>query len=85
MSLTSFFLFCRKYVNFGYIQQQVHLFNYSFNVFSVSNRLAALKALLQSLNQAEDIIKVHEARLTEKETSSLDIREVENYRITLKV
>ncbi|XP_072220758.1 desmoplakin-A isoform X3 [Leuresthes tenuis] len=47
-------------------------------------RLAALKALLQSLNQAEDIIKVHEARLTEKETSSLDIREVENYRITLK-
>ncbi|KAM4551600.1 desmoplakin-A isoform 3-T3 [Odontesthes bonariensis] len=47
-------------------------------------RLVALKALLQSLNQAEDIIKVHEARLTEKDTSSLDIREVENHRITLK-
>uniref|UniRef100_A0A4W6DAI8 Desmoplakin n=1 Tax=Lates calcarifer TaxID=8187 RepID=A0A4W6DAI8_LATCA len=47
-------------------------------------RLSALKALLQSLIQAEDIIKVHEARLTEKETTSLDLREVENYRSTLK-
>ncbi|KAM9719967.1 desmoplakin-A isoform 1-T1 [Menidia menidia] len=47
-------------------------------------RLEALKALLQSLLQAEDIIKVHEARLTEKETSSLDIRELENYRSSLK-
>ncbi|XP_039999052.1 desmoplakin isoform X2 [Xiphias gladius] len=47
-------------------------------------RLLALKALLQSLLQAEDIIKVHEARLTEKETTSLDLREVENYRSTLK-
>ncbi|XP_059200288.1 desmoplakin-B-like isoform X1 [Centropristis striata] len=47
-------------------------------------RLSALKTLLQSLLQAEDIIKVNEARLTEKETSSLDLREVENYRSTLK-
>ncbi|XP_029970136.1 desmoplakin-A isoform X2 [Salarias fasciatus] len=47
-------------------------------------RLSALKGLLQSLMQAEDIIKVHEARLTEKETSSLDLREVENYRSVLK-
>uniref|UniRef100_A0A8C4HY02 Desmoplakin a n=1 Tax=Dicentrarchus labrax TaxID=13489 RepID=A0A8C4HY02_DICLA len=46
--------------------------------------LSALKALLQSLLRAEDIIKVHEARLTEKETTSLDLREVENYRNTLK-
>ncbi|XP_028329184.1 desmoplakin-A isoform X2 [Gouania willdenowi] len=49
-----------------------------------TQRLAALKSLLQSLNQAEDIIKVHEARLTEKETSSVDLREVENYRTILK-
>ncbi|XP_051768736.1 desmoplakin-A isoform X1 [Ctenopharyngodon idella] len=48
-------------------------------------RLTALQALLQSLLQAEDIIKVHEARLTEKETSSLDLNEVENYCMTLKV
>ncbi|XP_041848505.1 desmoplakin-like isoform X2 [Melanotaenia boesemani] len=47
-------------------------------------RLSALKALLQSLLQAEDIIKAYEARLTEKETSSLDVREVENYQRTLK-
>ncbi|CAJ1072362.1 desmoplakin isoform X2 [Xyrichtys novacula] len=47
-------------------------------------RLSALKGLLESLLQAEDIIKVHEARLTEKETSSLDLREVENYCYTLK-
>ncbi|CAN9502822.1 unnamed protein product [Ophioblennius macclurei] len=47
-------------------------------------RLSALKGLLHSLVQAEDIIKVHEARLTEKETSSLDEREIENYRSVLK-
>ncbi|KAM9349718.1 desmoplakin-A isoform 1-T1 [Symphorus nematophorus] len=47
-------------------------------------RLSALKGLHQSLLQVEDIIKVHEARLTEKETTSLDLREVENYRSTLK-
>uniref|UniRef100_A0AAQ5XTN1 Desmoplakin a n=1 Tax=Amphiprion ocellaris TaxID=80972 RepID=A0AAQ5XTN1_AMPOC len=44
----------------------------------------SIKALLQSLLQAEDLIKAHEARLTEKETSSLDLREIENYRTTLK-
>ncbi|XP_073705959.1 desmoplakin-A-like isoform X2 [Garra rufa] len=47
-------------------------------------RLTALQALLQNLLQAEDIIKVHEARLTEKETSSLDLKEVEKYHTTLK-
>ncbi|KAK5860025.1 hypothetical protein PBY51_021534 [Eleginops maclovinus] len=47
-------------------------------------RMSAVQAFLYSLHQAEDIIKVHEARLTEKETSSLDLREVENYRSTLK-
>ncbi|XP_010742119.3 desmoplakin-A isoform X1 [Larimichthys crocea] len=47
-------------------------------------RLSALKTLLQSLFQVEDIIKVHEARLTEKDTTSLDLREVENYRNILK-
>ncbi|XP_028987343.1 desmoplakin-A-like isoform X2 [Betta splendens] len=49
-----------------------------------SKRLSSLQALLQSLLQAEDIVKVYEARLTEKETTSLDLREVENYRSTLK-
>uniref|UniRef100_A0A4W5QQK1 Desmoplakin n=1 Tax=Hucho hucho TaxID=62062 RepID=A0A4W5QQK1_9TELE len=47
-------------------------------------RLRALKALLESESRAEDIIKVHEARLTEKETTSLNPAEVEDYRSTLK-
>uniref|UniRef100_A0A673Y977 Desmoplakin n=1 Tax=Salmo trutta TaxID=8032 RepID=A0A673Y977_SALTR len=46
--------------------------------------LRALRALLESESRAEDIIKVHEARLTEKETTSLDPAEVEDYRSTLK-
>ncbi|KAK5620440.1 hypothetical protein CRENBAI_024153 [Crenichthys baileyi] len=53
---------------------------YSFYV----QRLTALKALLQSLVQAEDIIKAHEARLTEKETSSTDVQELENHRSALR-
>uniref|UniRef100_A0A6Q2Z361 Desmoplakin b n=1 Tax=Esox lucius TaxID=8010 RepID=A0A6Q2Z361_ESOLU len=47
-------------------------------------RLSYLKNLLQNLLQAEDIIKVHEARLTEKETTSLDLNELEQYKVTLK-
>ncbi|CAL8238421.1 unnamed protein product, partial [Merluccius merluccius] len=48
------------------------------------NRLSSLKGVLQNLTQAEDVVKVHEAMLTEKETTSLDAREVEEYRNTLK-
>ncbi|KAJ8336837.1 hypothetical protein SKAU_G00380570 [Synaphobranchus kaupii] len=44
------------------------------------NLLKALQALQNSLLQAEDIVKVHEARLIEKETSSLEPRELEDYR-----
>ena len=51
----------------------------------VLSRLTALRALLQSILKAEDVIKVHEARLTEKETTSLDLNEVDRYRNTLKV
>nr|XP_055057436.1 desmoplakin-A-like isoform X2 [Misgurnus anguillicaudatus] len=47
-------------------------------------RLTALQAMLQGVIQAEDIIKVHEARLTEKETSALDPNELEKYSMTLK-
>ncbi|XP_020322178.1 desmoplakin isoform X2 [Oncorhynchus kisutch] len=47
-------------------------------------RLSYLQNLLQSLIQAEDVIKVLEARLTEKETTSLDLNELERYRATLK-
>uniref|UniRef100_A0A3Q2XP48 Desmoplakin n=1 Tax=Hippocampus comes TaxID=109280 RepID=A0A3Q2XP48_HIPCM len=42
-------------------------------------RLRALRDLLQSMARAEDIVKVHEARLTEKETTSLLPGEVNDY------
>ncbi|KAM8746433.1 desmoplakin-B isoform 3-T3 [Acanthopagrus schlegelii] len=48
------------------------------------HRLRALRDLLESVARAEDIVKVHEARLTEKETTSLSPSEVEDYMLTLK-
>lgn len=53
--------------------------------FFLSIRLQALRDLLDSVAQAEDIVKVHEARLTEKETTSLSHTEVEDYMLTLQV
>uniref|UniRef100_A0A8C5DZN5 Desmoplakin-like n=1 Tax=Gouania willdenowi TaxID=441366 RepID=A0A8C5DZN5_GOUWI len=50
----------------------------------VHTRLRALREMLDSMSRAEDIIKVHEARLTEKETTSLSPQEVEEYVSTLK-
>ncbi|XP_044217913.1 desmoplakin isoform X1 [Thunnus albacares] len=47
-------------------------------------RLQALRDLLESVAQAEDIVKVHEARLTEKETTSLLPSEVDDYMLTLQ-
>lgn len=41
--------------------------------------------MLESIARAEDIVKVHEARLTEKETTSLSPAEVNEYMATLKV
>ncbi|XP_068175111.1 desmoplakin-like isoform X1 [Antennarius striatus] len=46
-------------------------------------RLRALRDMLESVDRAEDIVKVHEARLTEKETTSLLPGEVEAYISTL--
>ncbi|KAM6922036.1 desmoplakin-B [Xenentodon cancila] len=47
-------------------------------------RLRALRDMLESVARAEDIVKVHEARLTEKETTSLCPSEVDDYILTLK-
>lgn len=44
-----------------------------------------MRDLLESIGRAEDIVKVHEARLTEKETTSLSPAEVEEYMLALKV
>ncbi|MEQ2268669.1 hypothetical protein XENORESO_009929 [Xenotaenia resolanae] len=47
-------------------------------------RLRALRDMLESIARAEDIVKVHEARLTEKDTTSLSSAEVNEYMETLK-
>ncbi|XP_043984202.1 epiplakin-like isoform X2 [Gambusia affinis] len=47
-------------------------------------RLRALRDMLESVARAEDIVKVHEARLTEKETTSLSPAEVGEYMEALK-
>eukprot|EP00066_Takifugu_rubripes_P026498 XP_011615764.1 PREDICTED: desmoplakin-like [Takifugu rubripes] len=47
-------------------------------------RLRALRDLLESLCRTEDIVKVHEARLTEKETTCLTTPDIEDYVVTLK-
>ncbi|XP_068445714.1 desmoplakin-A-like isoform X2 [Clinocottus analis] len=47
-------------------------------------RLQALRDMLESVARAEDIVKVHEARLTEKETTSLSHSEVGDYMLALK-
>ncbi|XP_060773388.1 desmoplakin-A isoform X2 [Neoarius graeffei] len=72
-----------------FLRDELHLINQKLSsLHSFSNsylqRLTSLRALLQNLLRAEDIIKVHEARLTEKETSSLDQGELQDYRKTLK-
>ncbi|KAM9795753.1 desmoplakin-A-like [Syngnathus typhle] len=46
--------------------------------------LQALRDLLESMAHAEDIVKVHEARLTEKETTSLLPEDVNDYLKILK-
>ncbi|XP_053570695.1 desmoplakin isoform X4 [Bombina bombina] len=58
----------------------------SLNGFSSGHleRIQSLRALLQSILQTEDLIKVYEARLTEEETISLDPAKVEAYRSSLK-
>uniref|UniRef100_A0A672YY88 Desmoplakin b n=1 Tax=Sphaeramia orbicularis TaxID=375764 RepID=A0A672YY88_9TELE len=60
---------------------KIALFSPSFFFFSIR----ALRDLLQSLARAEDTVKVYEARLTEKETTSLQPSEVQHYMTTLEV
>ena len=44
-----------------------------------------MKGVLQNMNQALDVVHVLEVQLMEKDTTSLDTREVEEYLTTLKV
>ncbi|KAL4630997.1 desmoplakin isoform X1 [Arapaima gigas] len=56
----------------------------SFSSSYLERQVKALRALFQYMMQAEDIIKVYEARLTEKDTTSLDPNQVEEYKAALK-
>eukprot|EP00066_Takifugu_rubripes_P027867 XP_011617133.1 PREDICTED: desmoplakin isoform X1 [Takifugu rubripes] len=72
-----------------FLQTELEIINQKLGLLQSLNqiyfqRLSALKSLLQNLLQAEDIVKVNETRLTEKETSSLDLKEMANYQSTLK-
>uniref|UniRef100_A0A673IT85 Desmoplakin-like n=2 Tax=Sinocyclocheilus rhinocerous TaxID=307959 RepID=A0A673IT85_9TELE len=62
-------------------QRLVHLENYTT---AHLQRLNSLKSLLKDLLKAEDVVKVYEARLTEKETASLDPDEVQKYHQVLQ-
>uniref|UniRef100_A0A8C2GF29 Desmoplakin b n=1 Tax=Cyprinus carpio TaxID=7962 RepID=A0A8C2GF29_CYPCA len=62
-------------------QRLVHLENYTT---AHLQRLNSLKLLLKDLLKVEDVVKVYEARLTEKETASLDPDEVQKYQKVLQ-
>ncbi|XP_051730551.1 desmoplakin-B isoform X2 [Ctenopharyngodon idella] len=46
-------------------------------------RLSLVKSLLKDILKTEDVVKVYEARLTEKETASLDPEEIQKYQKVL--
>ncbi|KAK2846086.1 hypothetical protein Q7C36_010940 [Tachysurus vachellii] len=73
-----------------YLQSQLDLINQRLDRLGSHSpayllRLKALKSLHQTLLQAEDVVKVYEARLTERETTSLDPAEVQEYQSTLRL
>ncbi|KAM9496794.1 desmoplakin-B isoform 2-T2 [Clarias gariepinus] len=73
-----------------FLQSQLNLINQRLDKLrshssTYLQRLKALKSLHQALLQAEDIVKVNETRLTERETTSLEPAEVQEYQNTLRV
>uniref|UniRef100_A0A672YY41 Desmoplakin b n=1 Tax=Sphaeramia orbicularis TaxID=375764 RepID=A0A672YY41_9TELE len=65
----------------GVISQRLASLESSSSAYVI---IRALRDLLQSLARAEDTVKVYEARLTEKETTSLQPSEVQHYMTTLE-
>lgn len=55
------------------------------HMFCVCVRLHSLRSLLKGLLNIQDVVKVYEARLTEKETTSLDPEDLQKYQNELKV
>ncbi|XP_077086584.1 desmoplakin-B-like isoform X2 [Siphateles boraxobius] len=62
-------------------QRLVNLENYTATHLQ---RLSLVKTLLKDLLKAEDVVKVYEARLIEKETVSLDPEELQKYQKVLQ-
>ncbi|XP_074523566.1 desmoplakin-like isoform X1 [Halichoeres trimaculatus] len=72
-----------------FLRSEIGVINQRLNSLEGSSsaylqRLRALRDMLESVARAEDIVKVYEARLTEKETTSLTPSEVEEYILVLK-
>uniref|UniRef100_A0A3Q3GJ64 Desmoplakin n=1 Tax=Kryptolebias marmoratus TaxID=37003 RepID=A0A3Q3GJ64_KRYMA len=72
-----------------FLQNEIGIINQRLGSLESSStayiqRLQALRDMLGSIARAEDIVKVHEARLTEKETTSLSPAEVNEYMVTLQ-
>nr|XP_055041738.1 desmoplakin-B isoform X2 [Misgurnus anguillicaudatus] len=63
-------------------QRLLHLETYNATHLQ---RLNSLRSLLKGLLQVDDIVKVYEARLTEKETASLDPEEIKKYQNELQI
>ncbi|XP_074523940.1 desmoplakin-A-like [Halichoeres trimaculatus] len=66
----------------GVIDQRLNSLEGSSSAYM--QRLRALRDMLESVARGEDIVKVYEERLTEKETTSLTPSEVEEYILVLK-
>ncbi|TKS75098.1 Desmoplakin [Collichthys lucidus] len=72
-----------------FLRSEVSIINQRLGSLEASSsaylqRLRALRDMLQSVAEVEDTVKVYEARLAEKETTSLTPSEVEDYMFTLK-
>ncbi|KAM9761642.1 desmoplakin-B isoform 1-T1 [Menidia menidia] len=73
-----------------FLRNEIGVINQRLNSLEGSSsayiqRLRALRDMLESVARAEDLVKVHEARLTERETTSLSPSEVEEYMVALKI
>ncbi|KAI7799337.1 desmoplakin-B isoform X3 [Triplophysa rosa] len=72
-----------------YLQSQLDIINrrlHELETFITTHvqRLHSLKSLLKGLLNIQDVVKVYEARLTEKETTSLDPDDLQKYQNELK-
>ncbi|KAG9282548.1 desmoplakin-like [Astyanax mexicanus] len=73
--------FLRSQLDF--LSQRLDRLGFHANIYILRSK--AMKSMLQALLHAEDVVKVYEARLTEKDTTSLDQAEVQSYQSSLRI